>query len=187
MVGRLRPDDLLEEDELMPDTSLGITYPASSGHDRIWEHIQTVADDVDALLLAAPGAWQNYSPAFTSFSGSPALGNSVATGRYIQPPNSKLVHAAVRIVWGTTAAFGTGGWSFSLPVAAATNSFRVGAAYCRDTSAGGSGHFVSICVIDSSTPTVLSLFNVTGQVGGLFPFTWTSTDHVSFGITYEAA
>ena len=31
----------------MPDTSLGITYPASTAHTRIWEHVQTVAEDVD--------------------------------------------------------------------------------------------------------------------------------------------
>ncbi|MBQ1042360.1 hypothetical protein KBX03_07560 [Micromonospora sp. C72] len=35
----------------MPDTSLGITYPASGGHGRLWEHFQTFADDVNTLLL----------------------------------------------------------------------------------------------------------------------------------------
>ncbi|MDW3849649.1 hypothetical protein NMK34_23835 [Micromonospora sp. BRA006-A] len=34
----------------MPDTSLGITYPASTDHTRIWEHFQTLAQDVDDLL-----------------------------------------------------------------------------------------------------------------------------------------
>lgn len=34
----------------MPTTSLGITYPASTEHTRLWEHIQAVADDTNGLL-----------------------------------------------------------------------------------------------------------------------------------------
>lgn len=34
----------------MPDTPLGITYPTSTDHTRMWEHFQTLANDVDALL-----------------------------------------------------------------------------------------------------------------------------------------
>ena len=34
----------------MPATSEGITYPDSSGHTRLWEHLQQLAEDVDALL-----------------------------------------------------------------------------------------------------------------------------------------
>lgn len=34
----------------MPDTSLGITYPASTDHARVWEHFQALAQDVDTLL-----------------------------------------------------------------------------------------------------------------------------------------
>lgn len=38
----------------MPDTPLGITYPAEASHTRLWEHFQTLAEDVDALLQARP-------------------------------------------------------------------------------------------------------------------------------------
>lgn len=34
----------------MPDTSLGITYPASSDHIRFWEHFQALADDVNTVI-----------------------------------------------------------------------------------------------------------------------------------------
>lgn len=34
----------------MPDTPLGFTYPASTGHSRLWEHLQELANDVDAYL-----------------------------------------------------------------------------------------------------------------------------------------
>lgn len=33
----------------MPQTPKGITYPDSSGHTRLWEHFQALAEDADAL------------------------------------------------------------------------------------------------------------------------------------------
>ena len=36
----------------MPDTAnFGITYPSNTGHTRIWEHLQVLADDADAALV----------------------------------------------------------------------------------------------------------------------------------------
>jgi hypothetical protein len=37
----------------VPSTSRGYTYPDSTGHTRIWEHIEELADDIDADLVAA--------------------------------------------------------------------------------------------------------------------------------------
>ena len=34
----------------MPTTGLGFTYPASTGHARIWEHVQTLAEDVNDVV-----------------------------------------------------------------------------------------------------------------------------------------
>jgi hypothetical protein len=36
----------------VPSTSRGYTYPDSTGHTRIWEHIEELADDVDTDLAA---------------------------------------------------------------------------------------------------------------------------------------
>ncbi len=36
----------------MPTTSLGLTYPASTGHTRLWEHLQTLAQNVNDLFVA---------------------------------------------------------------------------------------------------------------------------------------
>lgn len=48
----------------MPTTPNGITYPDSSGHTRLWEHLQELANDVDAqlALLKAQGTWTDYTP-----------------------------------------------------------------------------------------------------------------------------
>ena len=40
----------------MPTTPLGITYPASTDHNRLWEHFQTLANKVDALMPVAYSA-----------------------------------------------------------------------------------------------------------------------------------
>lgn len=34
----------------MPDTTQGITYPASTSHSRLWEHFQEMATDTDAVI-----------------------------------------------------------------------------------------------------------------------------------------
>ncbi|MFD6771064.1 hypothetical protein ACFWC6_33140 [Micromonospora chalcea] len=34
----------------MPNTTLGITYPSSTDHNRQWEHLQELATDVDTLI-----------------------------------------------------------------------------------------------------------------------------------------
>lgn len=38
----------------MPQTPLGLTYPASGDHTRLWEHFQSLAEGIDALLAAVP-------------------------------------------------------------------------------------------------------------------------------------
>lgn len=175
----------------MPDTSLGITYPASSSHDRIWEHVQTVADDVNALLVAEYAGWTAYTPTFTASSGTPAMGTGgTLTGRYKQI--GKLVHLSIYGVWGTAGSAGTGQWSFSLPVAASavSSQLMVGSAILNDTSAGSVGHLAGICLIlPSASVTTLSPYGAaSGAVAtGTSPFTWTSTDFFAFNITYEAA
>lgn len=176
----------------VPDTSLGITYPSSSSHDRIWEHIQAVADDVNALFLAAPGAWTDYTPTWSSTGTAPAYGNATILGRYIRPANSKLVIYRVRILFGSTTTFGTGTWSFSLPVTAGTSGldpYSLGSAYFRDTSAASVGHYPGVCQIDA-TGGPNSIGCITGantQASNAQPFTWANTDHISFQIAYEAA
>jgi len=38
----------------MPTTPLGITYPQSTDHTRLWEHLQALAESVDTLLTGQP-------------------------------------------------------------------------------------------------------------------------------------
>lgn len=67
----------------------GYTYPASSDHTRIWEHIQNLADDVDtdvAALITSLGTPQKttgsgVATAATNFSVTSATARTLAGGK----------------------------------------------------------------------------------------------------------
>lgn len=89
----------------MPDTSLGITYPASTAHTRIWEHVQTVADDVNTLLalpamVEADGAASNAITA-TSFAAIPTT--PVSASLVVPAGRDLLVAVTIRAVLIVTA------------------------------------------------------------------------------------
>lgn len=130
--------------------------------------------------------WNDYSAslAWTSSGTAPALGNSVVVARYIQ--QGKLCIFGFRITFGSTATYGTGTYSFSLPVNAGGTRYYCGSAYCRDTSAAANGHFPGLVIIDSVlSATTLQIANVNAIIGPTVPFTWTSTDHLSMTVAYE--
>lgn len=45
----------------MPETPHGIVYPDSSGHTRLWEHLETLATSVDDAI--GSDEWQTFTPA----------------------------------------------------------------------------------------------------------------------------
>jgi hypothetical protein len=156
----------------------------AAGADVEADDIATFDTRLDTLEA---GAWTAYTPVWAASGTAVSLGNGTIVGRYYQL--GKLVVASVRLLAGTTTTFGTGTYSFTLPVTAATTSslFRHGAAYLRDSSAASTGHFVGTAIIDTSNPGSAILANVNQIVGATVPFTWANTDHLSFTIAYEAA
>jgi hypothetical protein len=172
----------------MPNTAnRAYTYPASTANTNLWEHFEELAEDIDADVQLIHNGWADYISDFEAQSGSSTIGNAVVLTRYKQV--GKTVHVAGKFTWGTTSNASGLGWLFLLPTPARSTEalFRVGSAYCRDSSAAALGHFPAICVIDTSNPSYVYLVNGTQVVGGTHPFTVASTDHVSFAITYEAA
>lgn len=135
-------------------------------------------------------AWTDYSGSFTwAASGTqPALGNGTVSARYRR--SGKLVYYAFRLTMGSTTTYGTGSYSFSLPVNAAAR-FFTGSAYLRDASATSNGHAPGICLIDGpTTPTVMTATSSSGAgtgtvVGQTAPFTWANTDILQAEIVYE--
>lgn len=65
----------------MPTTGTGLTYPASSGHTRLWEHLQTLAQNVHAAI--AGDGWTDYPCEIRTDTGTgPAPGSVITFARY---------------------------------------------------------------------------------------------------------
>lgn len=163
-------------------------YPASTDDVRPYADIQALADAIDADVAAQMAAWTSYTPTFGAAGGSPTIGAGTIAGRYKKI--GRLVTASVYLLFGTGGNVGTGGFTISLPVAAAniTDMAWLGAARLRDLSAGGNGHFVGISEVIAGA-TTMSLYGGTSgqQVTGTAPFTWVATDFLRASVTYEAA
>lgn len=170
----------------MPSTTRGYPYPASTDNYLPRSAIQNLATAVDTDRALVDAAWLSYTPVWTSSGTAPALGNGTITGRYKQ--NGKTIDLVVKIVFGSTTTFGTGTYSFSIPVTANANVDRTGSAYFRDASATSIGHFTGIALLAAGGTTFVGAEATTHAiVGATTPATWVSTDNFVFCITYEAA
>lgn len=125
-----------------------------------------------------------YTPSWTSSGTAPSLGNGTLTGRYIQIGN--LVIVTINGTMGSTTTYGTGTYSWSLPVnAAGTGFILVGSAY---TNAGGAAFSTGAAVIASGGSTLSVITDGDGNTWGqLLPATWASGNLFNITIAYFAA
>ncbi|MER7517769.1 hypothetical protein [Streptomyces sp. NPDC126499] len=76
-------------------TPKGITYPESTDHNRLWEHYQTLAEDIDALITVDSNeAEDTSSRTTTSTTFTDASGGALSTT--ITVPPSGRVMVAIR-------------------------------------------------------------------------------------------
>jgi hypothetical protein len=134
----------------------------------------------------------SFTPVFTSTSGTVNMGTAgILDGRYTQI--GRQVHYSVYGWFGNSFSVGTGTWALTLPVAAtAANSgsdgMSVGSAYLRDVSAGSSGHYQGVCVINPVlSASVMNPFSGNSQISPSNPFLWAAGDSFVLTINYEAA
>lgn len=98
----------------MPDTSLGITYPASGSNVELWTHFQTLAEDVNTLLAAAkkfvhlsrsvavqsiPNNANTYL-SWTHLIGADTSGSAIGGAGPALPVTSWTVPAGLSGIWG---------------------------------------------------------------------------------------
>jgi hypothetical protein len=146
--------------------------------------------DQDAANFYGPTVWSPWATAasWKSTGTAPVLGNGAIVSAYTQM--GKTVHADMRVTMGSGTTYGTGTWLFDLPVPARASPAvpRHGSAYLRDASAGVSGHLHGTSVIDLAVSST-AVFVIAGPalVSAAVPFTWVSTDHIGWSLTYEAA
>jgi hypothetical protein len=130
--------------------------------------------------------YTDYTPTYTSFT----LGNgTVNFCRYSQ--SGKLVHYYGKITLGSTSSV-TGSWETSIPVACKTSNMGYsGTAFYYDNSGGASyGGFVYLgsggngaisYSYDIASASNWGIVNATG------PFTWATSDNITWNILYHAA
>lgn len=138
-------------------------------------------------LSAFGGAWIAYTPAWTSTSTLPALGNGTLVGAYMQI--GKTVFYRIKLVTGSTTTYGAGTYLFSLPPVTphADSAFvggDIGRATIRDTSAAA--HYGRTAYLNTTT-TLALVSDSAAVVTNLSPVTFASGDIITIHGFYQAA
>lgn len=128
--------------------------------------------------------WTAYTPVWTASGTAISLGNGTITGAWMN--TGKLVIGRIFLTMGSTTTYGTGSYSFTLPVnsAAGAQWLPIGGCTCRDSSPGTTYGTVSFT---AGSGTAGGGTDAGTRVGQLVPFTWANTDTLAISFTYEAA
>lgn len=169
----------------MPLTPRGLIYPVEADHTRLWEHLQNLADsaddaigDIDTTLVG----YSSYAPTWSAATTNPTLGNGTLAGLYRQV--NKEVHFLIRLLIGSTTTVGSGGYSWSLPVAAASAFDPIAWGLLFDASASLSLPRIGF----TTTGTTMALHDMAGvRASGSAPFAVAVNDRFYIGGKYQAA
>ena len=127
-------------------------------------------------------AWTSYAVVWSAESGGAALNNGLMSGFYQRLGRTIILR--IEFTAGSTTAFGTGRFLFSLP-AAPRGTNIVGNTVIFDSSAGaiygGSARMygTNLGIWTHAQPGVV--------VGGTAPYAWAVNDSIAIALTYEAA
>ena len=166
-------------------TGSGPTDPVVGNKTSVTNFGVPTADAIQALA----STYTAYTPTWTSSGTAPAIGNGTITGGYTQV--GKLVVFFANLTTGSTTTFGTGAYSVSLPVTAATGPTQILACEAFDTSTGF--YYRGVSRIDSGSANVTRTHFVDGVTGPsgwtpAVPFTWAvSGDQFFVSGSYFAA
>lgn len=150
----------------------------------------TVGQLLTAGTMNSIGApWETFTPTWRALTTNPSLGNGTLAGRYTQI--QKLVHAQVALVMGSTTTFGSGIYTFDLPIVSTTpfyNFAALGTGTIFDVSASNA-YVISANYQNGATGYVTLRFTgaANGDVKNTAPFTFATGDIITFDITYQAA
>jgi len=129
-----------------------------------------------------------YTPTWTSTGTQPAIGNGTLTARYFQI--QKMVFVELLFIAGTTTTYGTGTYSFSVPITARTGLYGYmsnGIARLYDASTAQATLSQTGFYALATNAVVVYLTGTGGIAGQTSPFTWANTDEIVMSFQYEAA
>jgi hypothetical protein len=136
------------------------------------------------VMVHEQGAWSSYTPTWTGTGSNPAIGNGTLAGLFRL--SGRTVHFTVYVLMGSTTTFGTGNWSWALPVTStASNEGFTFAVFYNDT---GTGEAAAIARLASTT--TVRAFGLADGGGGFTstsPITWANGDSIRISGAYEAA
>lgn len=146
--------------------STGGVAPASWG-DQVRDNFEAIA-----------GAWTAYTPSWTTTGTAPAVGNGSLVGGYLLMGH--LLILRISLVAGTGTTFGTGPWSFSLPVGVTAVAAAPQIGIARGLDSGGSTRYNASFTLAASGTTITNLAS-SGSVDvwdADTPFVWDDPDQL---------
>jgi hypothetical protein len=160
-----------------------VIFETDTGYLRVWDG--SAWDYLSTGQATIPGAWQSYTPTWTSLT----VGNAVQDFKYTVV--NKLVHVFGRLVFGSTTSISSTP-KMTLPVNRLNSEYAVlGTAILVDA---GTGTYVGYPLSDASSSVFIFRMDHTvgstvieGGVGSTVPFTWTNGDSIRVNLMYEAA
>lgn len=130
------------------------------------------------------GVWSPYTPTWSA-SSAPSIGNGTLAGSYTRIGN--IIHARIRLVAGSTTTYGSGTWTFTLPVDADTDYALIGSWLAHDSS-DGNRQYTGASVLTAAGTFRGEQQGVSGgALRNVLPFTWANGDDLSVHLTYKAA
>ena len=130
-------------------------------------------------------AWTSWTPTWTNLT----VGNGTNSSKYTQV--GKLIIARVAFLFGSTSSI-SGGISFTLPVTSV--SYTEGGFYGRGVLRdAGTAEYACLLDISTTTQAIVYAEGAAGSyvnataLSSTIPFTWTTNDHISGILIYEAA
>lgn len=129
-------------------------HVGGSAATEVWVRTATAAGGWTGwiVLFSTTGAWTPYTPTWSSSGTAPALGNGVIAGRYTRVGRTITCH--INLIPGSTTTFGTGNYSFTLPVQAA----NAGVSYVGNAHLLGTDRWAGQTVVSPNATTTSPFF-----------------------------
>ena len=174
---------ILIDSEIINVTAVsGTTWTIARGQDGTTA--ATHSSGAAVTHIVGPGALgilggdgQSYTPSWTAATTNPVLNNGTIVGQWYYI-NTHLVWYSVLLTMGGSTTFGTGVYSFSLPVTAA----RVQGGFSGRLTQGSSNQSCTGAIYNTAAVRIL---HGSGSVSSASPWTWASGDIIALAGVYE--
>jgi hypothetical protein len=121
---------------------------------------------------------RTFQPTWTGSISNPSLGNGTLTGEFFI--SNGMCQVTINLIAGSTTTFGSGVWSFTLPVTSRSLYVQRGSALALDA-----GTLYYAGTADASGAVVQATFDQTNtQAQSTVPFTWANGDSLTLTVSY---